>query len=533
MEYLEGHSLKAVISQHAPLEPDIAIDYAIQILRAARFAHRRGVIHRDLKPHNVIVDDEGVLTVTDFGIARAGASDMTQTGSIMGTAQYLSPEQAQGHAVSQQSDLYSVGIVLYEMLAGRVPFDGDSAVAIALKQVGEAPVPPSAYNAAVTPQLEQVVLRALQKDPVARYPDADAFIAALEAAAVADAGPPTDATMMVPPGGAWLADDVASQTYGHAPPPVDDDGPGRRWWWFALIALVVVGGLIAALLLLRKDQVTVPNVIGGDLATAQATLQRDGFSVDTVTKTAVQPKGQVLGQNPDPGKKADKGSVVRLTVSDGPGTANIPAVEGQTSAEARRRLEDAGFKVTVRQRASDTLKKGIAIETRPGEGTPIERGSTVILYVSAGPQTVAVPDVVGTPLDAARTALTGAGFTVTVTEKEDAKAAVGTVLSQSPAGSTTAAKGSAVALVVAKAPAQVDVPNVVGQDEATAIDTLTKAGFDVNEQQVDVTDEGQDGTVVQQDPSGGKAKPGAKVTIGVGSFTPPPETNPGTSGGTP
>ena len=183
MEYLEGRSLKAVIAQHAPLEPDVAIDYAIQILRAARFAHRRGVIHRDLKPHNVIVDDEGVLKVTDFGIARAGASDMTQTGSIMGTAQYLSPEQAQGHAVSQQSDLYSIGIVLYEMLTGRVPFDGDSAVAIALKQVGEAPVPPSAYNPAVSPQLEQVVLRALQKDPAARFPDADSFIAALEAAA--------------------------------------------------------------------------------------------------------------------------------------------------------------------------------------------------------------------------------------------------------------------------------------------------------------------------------------------------------------
>jgi len=533
MEYLEGHSLKALISQHAPLEPDIAIDYAIQILRAARFAHRRGVIHRDLKPHNVIVDDEGVLTVTDFGIARAGASDMTQTGSIMGTAQYLSPEQAQGHAVSQQSDLYSVGIVLYEMLAGRVPFDGDSAVAIALKQVGEAPVPPSAYNAAVTPQLEQVVLRALQKDPAARYPDADAFIAALEAAAATDPGPATDATMMVPPGGAWLAEDVAPPTYGHAPPPGEDDGPSRRWWWFALIALVVVGALIAALLLLRKDQVTVPNVIGGDLATAQATLQRDGFSVDTVRKTAVQAKGQVIGQNPDPGKKADKGSVVRLTVSDGPGTASIPPVEGQTSAEATKRLEDAGFKVNVRQRASDTVKKGLAIETRPGEGTPVERGSTVILYLSAGPQTVAVPDVVGSQLDAARTTLTGAGFTVTVTQKEDAKADVGTVLSQSPAGSTTADKGSAVALVVAKAPAQADVPNVVGQDEATAIDTLTKAGFDVNEQQVDVTDEGQDGTVVQQDPSGGKAKPGAKVTIGVGSFTPPPETNPSTAGGTP
>ena len=132
MEYLEGRSLKAVIHQEAPLEPGRAIELAVQILRAARFAHRRGVIHRDLKPHNVIVDDEGRATVTDFGIARAGASDMTQTGSIMGTAQYLSPEQAQGHAVSAQSDLYSIGIILYEMLTGRVPFEGDSAVAIAV-----------------------------------------------------------------------------------------------------------------------------------------------------------------------------------------------------------------------------------------------------------------------------------------------------------------------------------------------------------------------------------------------------------------
>ncbi len=537
MEYLEGRSLKALIAQHAPLDPDLAIDYAEQILKAARFAHRRGVIHRDLKPHNVIVDDEGVLTVTDFGIARAGASDMTQTGSIMGTAQYLSPEQAQGHAVSQQSDLYSIGIVLYEMLAGRVPFDGDSAVAIALKQVGEAPVPPSAYNAAVSPQLEQVVLRALEKDPAARFPDAESFMAALEAARaglpVAGAGPPTDATMMVPAGAGWPVD-AAPPTYGHAPPPPpEDDGPGRRWWLFALVALVVVGVLIAALLLLRKDQVTVPSVIGADLATAQATLQREGFTVDTVTKTDAKAKGIVLGQDPDPGASADKGSVVTLTVSDGPGTADIPGVEGQTEDEARRRLEAAGFRVRVRERASDSVKKGDAIETRPGEGTPVERGSTVTLYISLGPQKVAVPDVVGNPVATARDTLTAAGFTVTVTEKEDAKADVGTVLSQTPAGGGTADKGSAVAIVVAKLPAQVAVPNVVGEDEATALDTLNNAGFQVNEQQVSVTDESQDGTVVQQDPSGGKAKPGATITIGVGSFTPPPETNPGTDGGTP
>jgi serine/threonine-protein kinase len=203
MEYLEGRTLKKLVQEEAPLAPARAIELATQILRAARFAHKRGIIHRDLKPHNVIIDAEGRAKVTDFGIAKAGASDMTQTGSIMGTAQYLSPEQAQGHAVSAASDLYSIGIILYEMLTGRVPFEGESAVTIALKQVGEAPVPPSAYNPGIPPALEAVVLRALEKDPARRFADADEFIAALEQAGhgVAAAAPPTDATSVLQPTG--------------------------------------------------------------------------------------------------------------------------------------------------------------------------------------------------------------------------------------------------------------------------------------------------------------------------------------------
>ena len=189
MEYLPGRSLKQLIREEAPLEPGRAVDLTVQILKAARFAHRRNVIHRDLKPHNVIVDDNDHAKVTDFGIARAGASDMTETGSIMGTAQYLSPEQAQGHAVSAPSDLYSVAIVLYEMLTGRVPFEGDSAVTIALKHVSETPVPPSQLNPAVGPALDQVVMWALNKDPADRPADADQFIAALEQVRGAVTGP--------------------------------------------------------------------------------------------------------------------------------------------------------------------------------------------------------------------------------------------------------------------------------------------------------------------------------------------------------
>ncbi|MGH2942416.1 MAG: protein kinase domain-containing protein, partial [Solirubrobacteraceae bacterium] len=186
MEYVAGRTLKQIVTETdppTPLPAARAVDLTVQILRAARFAHRRGVIHRDFKPQNVIVDDEGRAKVTDFGIARAGASDMTQTGSIMGTAQYLSPEQAQGHAVTARSDLYSIGIILYELLTGRVPFEADSAVTIALKQVNQPPEPPSRLNASVTPALEAVVLRALAKAPADRFADADEFIAALEAAA--------------------------------------------------------------------------------------------------------------------------------------------------------------------------------------------------------------------------------------------------------------------------------------------------------------------------------------------------------------
>src|SRR3984893_11469732 len=182
MEYLPGRTLKQVIRQEAPVDPIRAIDITIQILKAARFAHRRGVIHRDLKPHNVMLDEADHAKVTDFGIARAGASDMTETGSIMGTAHYLSPEQAQGHPVNASSDLYAVGVVLYELLTGKVPFDGESPVTIALKHVSEAPAPLLHLNPGIPPELEHVVMWALNKNPGDRPQDADQLILALEQA---------------------------------------------------------------------------------------------------------------------------------------------------------------------------------------------------------------------------------------------------------------------------------------------------------------------------------------------------------------
>ncbi|MSX02259.1 MAG: Stk1 family PASTA domain-containing Ser/Thr kinase, partial [Actinobacteria bacterium] len=474
MEYLQGRTLKAIINEYGALDSDWAIDMTTQILRAARFAHRRDVIHRDFKPHNVIVDDDGLATVTDFGIARAGASDMTQTGSIMGTAQYLSPEQAQGHAVNEQSDLYSIGVILYEMVTGQVPFDGESAVTIALKHVSEPAPLPSSINPAISPALDAVIMKALAKEQADRFATADEFMDALEQAraGVIPSGVPAppvgERTIIGMSGSALAAGAVPTSTYSAGSDSNgEDDGPGRRWWIFAGGAVAAVGLLIVLLLVLKTEQVTVPRVVGSDEASAQATLVKAGFKTDTVVRKSLTIKGKVIAQNPPGGEQADKGSTVTLTVSDGPASVALPSVAGLSSSQARRRLENAGFTVRIRKQASDTVPSGDAVETLPPEGTPVAQGSTVTLVVSSGKATVEVPAVVGQNIDDARATLRGAGFGVSVTEQESTSTA-GTVLRQDPGAGSKADKGSTIALVVAKAPATTKVPNTVGEDEASA-----------------------------------------------------------------
>jgi serine/threonine-protein kinase len=516
MEYLEGRSLKDVIRDEAPLDPERAIDLTIQVLRAARFAHRRGIIHRDLKPHNVIVDGEGRAKVTDFGIARAGASDMTQTGSIMGTAQYLSPEQAQGIAVSAASDLYSVGIMLYELLTARVPFDGDSAVTIALKQVNERPTPPSVYNPAVTPDLEAIVMRALEKEPARRFQDADEFISALQAAREGLATP-----ALV--GAATMIEPTPSSSYVYPPEPLPppEQRERSRWWLWLVAVLVAAAGLAAVLLLTNNhtQQVTVPQVVGADQANAEAKLRQEGFKTDSTTKFSDQPDGRVIGQDPSGNTKADKGSTVTLTVSKGREQVAVPQVVGLTAKSARGRLDNAGLTASERDENSTTVEKGRVISASPGEGEKVDKGSSVTLVVSSGPEQVAVPDVTGKTYDEASSTLQAAGLKVTRTDKESDQDP-GTVLGQNPKGGVQVATGSSVALIVAKAPSTVAVPDVTGEDVATAVRKLSSEGFEINQQTRDVDSPEGDGVVIEQDPPNGKAKKGSTVTIIVGKFNP-------------
>ncbi|MBW3652583.1 MAG: Stk1 family PASTA domain-containing Ser/Thr kinase [Actinobacteria bacterium] len=551
MEYVDGRTLKQIVAEEGPLEPARAVDLTVQILRAARFAHRRGVIHRDFKPQNVIVDDEGRAKVTDFGIARAGASDMTQTGSIMGTAQYLSPEQAQGHAVNARSDLYSIGIILYELLTGKVPFEADSAVTIALKQVSEAPVPPSQINRNVTPELESVVLRALMKDPQERFADADEFIAALEAAASripsAAAIAAAEAAAAALPGAAVLGAGVTAPAassqpvtgvYPASPPPVYErerdvvvDAPPprpsrrKRWPWLLLGALGLIGLIALLASALAPERVQVPNVVGSSISVATQRLQSEGFEVVPVRDNSDKPRNSVIGQDPGAGTTADEGSRVTITVSDGPSIVSVPAVVGDTRNAARRKLTAAGFEVEEERVASDSVPIDRVVSQSPDRGLA-ERGSVVTLGISSGPERLPVPDVTGRSEDAARAALQA--FRVVVQEKEDDDADPGTVLAQKPARGRLP-RGATVTLTVAVEPSQVSVPKVVGRSQNFATKRLSGAGFEVAVEEVEVDDPDEDGIVQEQSPAGGdKVERGSTVTITVGRFDAPQSPAPGT-----
>jgi serine/threonine-protein kinase len=523
MEHLSGRTLKDIVTQDAPLDQSRTIDLGVSILGAAAFAHRHGVIHRDFKPHNVIVDEEGVPKVTDFGIARAGASEMTETGSVMGTAQYLSPEQAQGHSVTAASDIYSIGVMLYEMLTGRLPFVGDSAVSIALKHLSEPPPPMSVEGLAIEPNLEAVVMGALAKDPAARWASADDFAAALEACrpyveaqAAGATGPGQTATFAAVPvvateGPVVLAED-----------PEPDEERRRRW------PMVILGLLVLALIGLmafaftRPEEVDVPRVVGQQLTDARERLDRAGFEqVEVERQRSLAPLDRVLSQDPDPGETAPKGEQVKLVVSGGPGKVRVPDVSNLPEERARKNLNKAGLDVDTDLEPSNTVKEGFAIRTSPGAATEVDRDSRVRLFVSSGPDQVSVPDVVGLTREAAETRITREGLDVRV-EMEESSETENEVIAQSPGAGASLERGDEVTITVALALEQVSVPDVTGLTRAEALRTLQAAGLQgaVSEQAVDTRDE--DGVVIEQRPgNGAEVDGGSTVTLIVGRFKSP------------
>jgi eukaryotic-like serine/threonine-protein kinase len=538
MERLTGRTLKDIVQSEAPLSQARAADLGIQILRAAGFAHRHGVIHRDFKPHNVIVDDDDRAKVTDFGIARAGASEMTETGSIMGTAQYLSPEQAQGHAVTAASDLYSIGVMLYELLAGRLPFDGDSAVSIALKHLSEPPPPLSSLRPDVNPALESVVMAALAKDPARRWQTAEDFASALEAARAqiesgANGGQDTAAFAPLPlPAPVETADGEPPPP----PPPVPPEQPRRRRRWpMVLIGLLVLAlaGMFAFLALsglLSGPKEDVPNVKGRQVLQARTTLERRGFEVKQVNVPSRAEFGLVVDQDPEPGVETDRGSTVTLEVSRGPGNVNVPSVDGLTQERAIKELNKGGLRAISDSEPSDTVKRGFAIRTVPKGGAEVERGTQVRLFVSSGPEKVTVPNVVGLTRSSAQDRLEGESLDVAVRE-ENSDRPKDEVIAQDPVAGTKLDKNARVTITVSKGPEKVDVPDVTGLSAGDAARQLRQAGLDPVTRERRVASQDEDGNVIDQRPAGGsELEKGREVVIVVGRFeqptTPPGQTQP-------
>jgi eukaryotic-like serine/threonine-protein kinase len=522
MEYVDGPSLKDLVKGGMP--PKDAIDFTRQILNAARFAHRKGIVHRDLKPQNVLIDDEGRARVADFGIARAGEnSDITATGSVMGTAQYISPEQAQGKDTTPRSDIYSIGVVLYEMLTGRVPFEGESAVAVALKQVSEAPRRPSAINPNVPPALDAVVMRALAKDPEARFKDADAFLKALDAAEKAPDKPRPEDTAAF----AAVTPEGVADTGGEEPPYDEEEEwererRRRRLRWI-IVALLVAGvAALVAFALTRPSHVGVPDVIGQDVDAATEILDNAGFDVAIKAVPSGAPRNQVVEQDPIPtargGGKAEEGSTVTLSVSSGPAIVAVPDVAGLTEAQATKRLDGAGFNVTSREEFSNTVPRGRVIGTEPAAGTQLSTSQVVTLLISRGTNRVEVPDVVGLDDQAALAALQSAGLAGVLVQR-DSTEPEGQVLSQSPGAGNLVARGSQVTIFASTG--AITVPDVVGQPRKAAVTALKRAGFTVAVTEETTEDPTEVGVVISAFPPGGsRGRRGDTVTISVGVEAP-------------
>jgi serine/threonine-protein kinase len=556
MEYLDGRSLKELIVARGPAPIPIAIDYARQILAALRFAHRNGVIHRDIKPHNILVDSEGRVKVTDFGIARAeqaGAQQMTEAGSIIGTAQYLSPEQARGTRVDKTSDLYSLGIVLYELLTGTVPFTGETPVEIAMKHLSAIPDPPSERRPEVPHALDMVVLRALAKDPRDRYQSAEEMDADLERVARGSSvSRETEEAATTVLSGAELAA-AAPTTIQRAPtavtqlrpsgggPPVyyDYEEPGRRraFWPWLLALLLVVAAAIAAVYVYDQIQdelnanrpIAVELYVGLQERQAVENIQADGFAIDPQhihrQPNARQPAGVVYDQDPDAGERQDKGNFVRIWVSTGPPKTTVPNVKGLSRDEAVSRLVSANLRYDVHEVPSGE-QPDLVLAQDPKPGERVDENTKVRINVSSGPRPVSVPNVVGQAYDSAASLLQGQGFAV-AKRLVDSNQPAGVVVDSDPKPGSSVAPGSSITLLVSKGPKEQQVPSVENLDVDTAKGILQDSGFKSKIVYQDTTDGSLDGVVITQSPSAAtKAPPGTVVTLTVGRLVQETATTP-------
>ena len=520
MEYLPGGTLKDRIMSKGALPARTAAAVALQIAEALKCAHERGVIHRDIKPHNILITESGDVKVTDFGIARAASSStMTRTGSILGTAHYISPEQAMGEPVGPASDLYSLGVVLYEMLTGELPYDAETPLGIAMKHVNGHLQPPKAVDPSIPNGINAITCRLLAKDPEDRYASDAELIEDLERVAAglepADATAELMRTRVMP-----AATTFAPTRVGPPPPPVERRNGKRRRGWslvLALLALLLLAPLAWAGYNYLNDQqaqaarISVPELIG---MTVEEAENQVGNDFEIVIQREVQGEdevGTIQSQNPK-GGKAEEGSTISVTAV-GTQVADVPDVVGENGGTAKQTLKDAGFEVAVDEAESSFEQEGKVTDQSPSAGTSAETGSEVTITVGTGPSTVKVPSVYGnTPNQAAEILADYELELGTVSEDYSSDVAEGQIFYQDPAEGESLEPGSAVAVTVSIGPEQVEVPGVFGLTLKEAQDALASVGLFSNA--VEVEDNEPAGTALSTEPGAGVlVDPQSSVTL--------------------
>jgi len=543
MEYVRGTDLKTLIRQKGALPSRQVAEIGAQVCNALTVAHGYDIIHRDIKPHNIMVTPDGMVKVMDFGIARVENTTMTQTGSVLGTAHYVSPEQAQGRELTNASDLYSLGVVLYELASGKLPFDGETPVAVALKQVNEQAQRPSKFNPDIDPRLEDVIGRAMSKDPRTRYATADEMRADLQR--IAGGSSPLDATTVLagsavaagtvgahdattvlsgPDGtGTTVMPAVGGQPGVYGGPDggqLGHVGPAPKkksktpMILVTIIGLLLVGAALAFAIYNFSPSiqgVEVPSVTEKPLQEAITTLTEAGFVVGT-PKEKHDPKiekGRVISQDPKGGSRAELGSTVVLTVSLGKEMGTVPDIVGLTEALAQDALREAGFEPDPQPGTnSSTIAAGAIISQDPIPGTELEKGSRVAYVPSLGAEIVEVPSVIGLDVATAEANLIAAGFLVTITDDYSDEIAAGLVISQNPGAATRVEKGSTVTIVKSLGKKDVVIPiDFTGQSADTAEANLKALGL-VVERKIQYTNSNTNkGKVISQSAAAGTSVP--------------------------
>ena len=527
MEYLPGGTLKNRILKRGALPAHTAAAVALQMAEALRAAHERDVIHRDIKPHNILITGSGDVKVTDFGIARAAASStMTRTGHILGTAHYVSPEQAMGEPVGPASDLYSLGVVLYEMLTGELPFDADTPLGIAMKHVNGHLRQPKELNPSVPDGINAITLRLLAKNPEDRYASDSELIEDLERVSVGLE--PSDATTEMMPHA------IAATTRINSPPPSLRVGRNKKWrrrapLWLILLALLVLAALAWPGYSFLQDwqagneapQVGVPDLVGMSLDGARDKIGND-FEVE-VAKSVLGERSvdTIVSQNPSTGK-AEKGSTILVNVI-GTRVSDVPDVVGSGRVKAAQELKAAGFEVEFGERESSFDEQGRVMGQDPSGGTRAEVGSVVTITVGTGPLSVPVPRLYGNTPAQAESLLQGTGLRLgTQSQDYNSDVAEGSIFYQDPSGGANVEPGSAVNVTVSLGPEQVEVPKVYGLSVAAAQTTLSNAGL--NSTPIEVEGDEPAGTALASDPgAGATVDPGSTVSLYY-SAGPPPVT---------